>query len=170
VLHTLKQNLLNDKIWPDFTVIPSKETPVLRLDEIKTGRPFKLNGYAVTACNVNHSVEAVGYMVEDAEGRRLMYTGDTGPTEAFWHMADSGPVHAAIIEVSMPNSMEEMAILTGHLTAGLLKVELRKMKTIPEKIYITHLKPQYLKTITEEIRALGMDNIHMLTGGLCFEV
>jgi len=169
VLGVLKNNLLNDMVWPDFTVIPNKARPVLTLEEITEGVEFTINGYRICAYPVNHSVPAVGYRVLDSKGCRLLYTGDTGPTTALWSET-ANKVDAAIIEVSMPNSMREMAILTGHLTAELLGDEIKKMKRVPERILITHPKPQYLQTIHDEIRALGMDNIQMLIDGEVIEI
>ena len=74
-------------------------------------------------------------------------------------------MNGLIIEVSFPNKMEKMAIVTGHLTAKLLRKELSKIKQNPEKIYITHLKPQYLKTIRKELQELKMKNLRLLRDG-----
>jgi ribonuclease BN (tRNA processing enzyme) len=169
VLDSLKRNLLNDVVWPDFTRIPDEERAVIRLRPIGTGTALDVGGYKVTAIEVNHSVPAVGYLVENAAGRRLLYTGDTGPTKAIWAYT-SPRVHALIVEVSMPNKMEEMAILTGHLTPRLLSEEIAKMKEMPERILITHPKPQYIETLREELEALGNSNISMLTDGDVYTV
>lgn len=169
ILKTLKDNLLNNAVWPDFTAIPNRAEPVIKLNSIEAGREYGINGYRVTAHEVNHSVPAVGYVVEDADGRRLLYTGDTGPTDAIWAECDK-QIHVAIIEVSMPNEMEEMALMTGHMTSDLLRRDLEKMGKLPERILITHPKPQYVETIRKELSALGRDNIHILSDGEIFEV
>ena len=149
ILKALKDNLLNDAIWPDFTAIPSRENAVLMLDAIESLKEYRINGYRVTAYEVNHSVPAVGYVVEDSAGKRLLYTGDTGPTEAIW---------------------AEMAIKTGHLTAGLLSAELKKMKTVPDRILVTHPKPQYISTIKEELGGVDHGNIELLKDGKVYEI
>ncbi len=169
VLGALKDNLLNNVIWPDFTQLPDANNAVLRLEPISIEKPFNINGYTVTAFEVSHSVPAVGYVVQSKAGRRLLYSGDTGPTKDIWKAMDK-PIHAAIIEVSMPNSMEEMAVMTGHLTASLLATEIKKMKNIPERIYITHPKPQYMDIIVSELQALGMSEIELLRGGEILEI
>jgi len=169
ILKVLSENLLNGAIWPDFTAIPSKEAPVLLLEDIVPMKEYEISGYRVTAYEVSHSVPAVGYVVEDSAGKRLLYTGDTGPTMAIWAACESR-IHAAIIEVSMPNSMEEMAIMTGHLTAGLLGSELGKMVTMPDRILVTHPKPQYVSIIMGELGALGHGNIELLKDGEVYEI
>jgi ribonuclease BN (tRNA processing enzyme) len=164
VLKTLKNNLLNGRVWPDFTTIPNPGNPVLRLKSVKPGRPFELDGYRVVARRVSHAVPASGYVIEGKDGKRLLYTGDTGPTEDIWQETEKG-IDCAIIEVSMPNRMRRMAVMTGHLTAGLLKEELKKMSGIPRKILVTHPKPQYLERIRQEIGNLGMSNIKLIKEG-----
>jgi cAMP phosphodiesterase len=165
VLRTIKQNLFNSAVWPDFTIIPDPESSILKFVSVKPDKTLKLNGYSVTPYKVTHTVPAVGYLVEDRKGRRFFYTGDTGPTEPTWKNIGNVQIHCLIIEVSFPNSMKEMAINTGHLTANLLKKELRKIRLIPEKIYITHPKPQYSKLIREELRMLKMRTLKMLRDG-----
>ena len=47
--------------------------------------------------------------------------------------------------------MRDLAIKTGHLTPSLLAEEIRKMKKLPEEIYVTHAKPQYMSVIESEL-------------------
>lgn len=141
------------------------------MNTIVAGRAFRVNGHTVCAYRVNHTVPAVGYVISDKKGRSLLYTGDTGPTEAIWKTPLK--VNAVIVEVSFPNSMAALAIKTGHLTPKLLKKELAKMKFLPDRIFITHPKPQYIKQITKEIEdisAKGKIRIRILKSGDVYEV
>lgn len=165
VLRTLKNSLLNNKIWPDFTMLPHPEKAVIKFLEIKPGKHIMINSYKIAAYKVNHSVPAAGYIIEDKKGRRLLYTGDTGPTGAIWKEAGKKKIHCAIIEVSFPDKMTEMSVATGHLTAGLLKKEIGKIKIMPDRIMITHPKPQHLKAIASEIKKLRMPNVRILKDG-----
>jgi ribonuclease BN (tRNA processing enzyme) len=170
-LSDLRKHLLNNKIWPDFTKISSSLDPVIKMNVIAAGRDYKVNGHTVCAYRVNHTVPAVGYVITDKKGRSLLYTGDTGPTETIWKMPSE--VNAVIVEVSFPNSMAALAIKTGHLTAKLLKKEMAKMRFLPDRIYITHPKPQYIKQITKEIGDLsvkGKIKISILKSGDVYEV
>lgn len=164
-LKTLKDNLLNNKVWPDFTAIPSRKNAVLRLLKIQPDKAINVDGYKLTAYKVNHSIPAVGYVLEDKNKKRLLYTGDTGPTNELWEHACKTKINAAIIEVSFPNKMTELAVRIGHLTPVLLKKEFDKMRTIPDRILITHPKPQHIKTIRKEIKLLKMSNIRILKDG-----
>jgi ribonuclease BN (tRNA processing enzyme) len=168
VLQALHNNLLNNILWPDFTRIPDTKNPVLKLKTITPGRSFHVCGHKIVAYRVNHSVPAVGYIIEDMEGKRLLYTGDTGPTDSIWRAADK--IECAIMEVSFPNRMEDVAIKTGHLTPRLILKELQKMESLPEKILITHQKPQYLEQIHREIDALRIKNVKIIKDGETYEI
>jgi len=39
-----------------------------------------IGDYTISPVRVNHSVPAVGYLVEDKKKRCFFYTGDTGPS------------------------------------------------------------------------------------------
>jgi ribonuclease BN (tRNA processing enzyme) len=163
----IRDHLLNNVIWPDFSRIPSPTAPVISYLELAPGREITVDGYSVTAYRVNHSIPAVGYIVRKG-GKALLYTGDTGPTELIWEKA--ARLSALIVEVSFPNEMERMALLTGHLTASLLKTELRKIRELPPRILVSHPKPQYYETIKVELYALGIPQIELLKDGNCYEL
>lgn len=165
VIQALRSNLFNGLIWPDFTRIPSEGNGILTMEEIPDGGPFTFNGYRVTAYKVNHTTPALGYLIENRNGKRLIYTGDTGPTDAIWEACDEGPVHGLIVEVSFHNGLTDKAIELGHLTPELLGEELRKVKIMPERIFITHSKPGQKERIQEELDQLGLDNIEVLEDG-----
>jgi cAMP phosphodiesterase len=165
VIKTIKKNLFNSAVWPDFTIIPDPTNAILNFNKINVGKPIEINSYRITAYNVNHTVPSVGYLVEDYKGKRFFYTGDTGPLTNTWKRLNTKKLNCLIIDVSFPNNMRKMALLTGHLTPELLKQEIKKIKNIPDRIYVTHPKPQYLKQITKQLKNLGIDNLKVLHDG-----
>ncbi len=171
VLRQLKEHLLNGNIWPDFTTI-GRYGPVLRLQEIKPETWIRIDSLLIQPVLVNHSVPATGYIIKELKGRRiistLIYSGDTGPTERLWSLADGADV--LIVEVSFPDRLSRLAQETGHLTPRLLKGELKKIQTLPRKILITHPKPQYLGLIKRELKALGIKGLRLLKEGEEIEV
>lgn len=165
VLDDLKKNIFNDRIWPDFSRIPTPARPVLRYKSIGTARPMEIDGYKVTMEKVHHTVPAYGYIIEKTGNKSIAYTGDTGPTDRFWERMAAHDVKCLIVETSFPNRLEKLALTTGHLTPSLLEGEIAKMSRPPEKIFIMHLKPQFLQEIETEIQALEHDNIEFLKDG-----
>ena len=80
----LKNHLFNWEIWPDFTQIPTPQTPFMRYEEIELGRRrCRSRAHAFTPLPANHTVPAVGYLLDSGRGS-LVFTGDTGPNDALW--------------------------------------------------------------------------------------
>ena len=159
---TLRTHLLNDTLWPDFSCIPTPEEPVVSYREIEAEEEVQVGDYTVTAYRVNHTVPAVGYIVRSG-GKALLYSGDTGPTDRLWEAARG--LSAMIVEVSFPNEMEGLALMTGHLTSRLLAIELGKLGELPPRIFITHPKPQYYELIRRELAELGIPQVELLRDG-----
>ena len=166
VLDDLRKNIFNSRIWPDFSRLPTPENPVLKYRPIRPNRPIELDGYTVVMEKVHHTVPAYGYIVEkNAAKKAIAYTGDTGPTEDFWQKMGGHNVRCLIVETSFPNRLEGLALSTGHLTPSLLEAEIAKMSEPPPRIYVMHLKPQYLSEIEVEVASLGRANIDFLKEG-----
>ncbi|MDQ7787516.1 MAG: 3',5'-cyclic-nucleotide phosphodiesterase [Thermodesulfovibrionales bacterium] len=165
VIRTIRNHLFNSEVWPDFTLLPNPKEAILNLTPLKAGRTITVNGYSVTPYKVNHPVPAVGYLVEDRGGKLFFYTGDTGPTRQTWKQAGKRQLDALIIDVSFPNNMRELAITTGHLTPDLLGEEIKHMPCKPRRVYVTHLKPQYSRRISVELRKLLLRHLKILKDG-----
>ncbi len=170
VLADLRKNIFNNRIWPDFTAIPSAQEPVMAYRDISEGKALEVGGYRIQAVKVHHAVPAYGYLIEEPSRGTLVYTGDTGPTEAIWHRMKKHRVKVLIIEVSFPNEMSDLAIATGHLTPALLDREIRKMSAVPEKIYISHLKAFYKEKIQEELARIPGVDLELLDEGKRFRI
>lgn len=164
-LESLGTHLLNDVIWPDFSKIPP-DHPVIRYHRVIPEVELEIGDYRVMAVEVDHTVPAVGYIVRKGN-KSIMYTGDTGPTKRLWEFTDG--LSALIVEVSFPNEMEKLALLTKHLTPALLATELKKMKNMPPRILITHPKPQHYDKIAAELDELGMEQVELLRDGNVYE-
>ena len=139
-LDILRAHLFNWKLWPDFTQIPDATRPSMVYREIVTGETIELGARRFTAIPANHTVPAVGYVLETAQGA-LVYSGDTGPNEALWNAVNHTPnLKYLIIETAFSNKEREIAIASKHLCPDMLAAELAKMIATPE-VFITHLKP-----------------------------
>jgi ribonuclease BN (tRNA processing enzyme) len=165
VLDDLQANIFNDRIWPDFTRIPSAGKPVLRYRALRTDRPALFDGYRVTMTRVDHTVPAYGFIVADPGGDAVAYTGDTGPTDRFWKRVDRAGVKCLIVECSYPDRMRALALSAKHLTPSLLARELARLSSPPPEICVVHLKPQLLPEIERELLALGIGALRLPAEG-----
>src|SRR5512137_1611420 len=59
-LDALRRHLFNDELWPDFSVIPSPDKPLIRYSEITPGATYEVEGLRITPVMVNHLVPCVG--------------------------------------------------------------------------------------------------------------
>lgn len=165
VLRTIKDHLFNSAMWPDFTIIPKPDNAILNLVKLSAGKSIRLNDYTITPFEVNHTVPAVGYLVQNVRGKRIFYTGDTGPSARTWEKLGNRRIDCLIIDVSFPSPLSAMALRSGHLTPELLVKELARMQQRPVQICISHVKPQYFRAIREELRELKIKNLRILKDG-----
>ena len=165
ILDILKAHYFNDLLSPDFTSIPDKKNPIMRLNPIVPSQGFEVNGLMVNAFKANHVVESVGFRLQDGNGA-ILYSGDTGATPWLWKEARGQKgLKAIFVETSFPNRLNDLARLTGHLTPSMLEEELEKIGDLNVPIFIFHMKPQYLETITAEIEQINHPKISILKQG-----
>ncbi len=165
IIEMIKAHLFNDALWPDFSVLPTAELPVLKFLEIKPNVEVPVDEYVIKAIPVSHPVPAVGYLVKRGK-RAIIYTGDTGPSDQIWEVANQKPeLKALLIETSFPNRLSEVAQKSGHLTPRLLKAELAKLQRLDLTILLAHMKPQYLPLLRKEIKQIPYPRISLLRQG-----
>ena len=171
VLEAISTHLLNDTIWPDFTVIPVK-SPVLTYMPLPARTPVTIGGLTVTSCPVNHAKHASGFVLTgEKPGETLAYTGDTGPNAEWWEFMArlATPVKHLITEASFPNHLEDLAMVSKHLTPKLLQQELNKLPYKP-KVFIYHMKSPFSEQIQEELQeALDGYSYHLLRESEIFD-
>ena len=164
VLDSLRRDVFNGRLWPDFLAMSTPEQPFLRLDAIRPGAPVQVGSLRVTAVEVDHLVPTVGFVVE-GESASVVIAGDTGPTESLWEAAHAAPnLKAVFLEAAFPDEMTWLADASRHLTPSLLAAEVAKMpKGVP--VYAVHLKPKYRDRIGAELAALGLPGVDICAPG-----
>jgi ribonuclease BN (tRNA processing enzyme) len=168
-LEIMKNHLFNWAIWPDFTEIPSVEAPFMRYEEIEVGRTMSLQGREITPIPANHTVPAVGYLLDSGKGS-LVFSGDTGVNDALWKIANRvSNLKYLIIETAFSNKERHLAEISRHLCPAMLAEELTKLERNTE-IYITHLKPGEIELTMQEIEdGAGAYRPKMLQNNQVFE-
>ena len=160
-LDALRRHLFNDEIWPDFSVIPSPDNPIIRFTEIVPGQPIEAEGLRVTPIPVNHLVPCVGYLVED-DHSAFLFSSDTAETEQIYEVANRTPnLRLFITEASFPNEQTWLADASKHLTPEKLGRELQKLKAqVPVGVY--HLTPGDRSIMLPQLNAVGDARIRIL--------
>lgn len=149
-LEIIRTHIFNWKIWPDFSEIPSKDSPYLRFEPLHLGATVRLGSRAISPVPANHVVPAVGYHLDSGRAS-LVFTGDTTTSEELWRVINEiDNLRYLIIETAFCNRERDLAIASKHLCPSMLAEELAKLKHRPE-IFITHLKPGEPDLIMQEI-------------------
>jgi ribonuclease BN (tRNA processing enzyme) len=149
-IEILKNHIFNWSIWPDFTQIPSAESPFLKYEPIQVGESIVLANRKITALPANHVVPAVGYHL-DSGSASLVFSGDTTSNDLLWRMVNRiGNLRYLIIETAFCNKEKDLAIASKHLCPSMLAEELAKLERSAE-IFITHLKPGEIELTMQEI-------------------
>lgn len=167
VIKVLMGNILNNRIWPNFTHIPTINNPVLATRTIKPRTKFTIHGIQVRAIPVHHTVPTYGFILQEKSGASIVYSGDTGPTKELWVAVNRlKKLKAIFIELSFPNRLQTRADISRHLTPKTLVKELDKIKLgkkVP--VYLYHMKPHFLNEIEKDVKALKRPNIKILNMG-----
>lgn len=160
----LQAHLFNDAIWPDFTRIPNHLLPAVTFRVVEAGVPFRVNGLHALAVPVSHVVPTYGYLVWNDEAC-VVFSSDTGPTEALWAEARRrADLKAIFVECSFPDAMSEIAEVSKHLTPRTLREEMRKFPaSVPVNLY--HMKPPTLPALRADVAALAEPRIRILDDG-----
>ena len=168
-IQSLKKNLFNWDIWPDFTQIPTPADPWLRYQELEVGNVIELAGRRITVLPAIHTVPAVGYQLDSGRSS-LVYTGDTGPNDALWEVVNQiENLKYLIVETAFSDKDRWLADLSKHLCPSLLREELAKLKR-PAEVYITHLKPAEIELTMQEIEEMtGNFQPHLMENNHVFE-
>jgi ribonuclease BN (tRNA processing enzyme) len=155
VCEIIQTHLLNRIVYPEFQKIPESR-PTISFQEIEPfGRQW-IDGHSILPVPVRHEAAAVGYQISDKEGKTVFYTGDTGPglADCWRHISPQ----LLIIEVTVPNALEDFARHTGHLTANLLEKELisfREIKGYLPEVLTIHMDAAFEPKIKEELAAVA---------------
>lgn len=154
---TLRENMFNNALWPDFTKIPSRANPVFKIKPFRPGSKFEVGKYTVRTVPVTHPVESCGFVVSNGKSAVAM-SGDTGPTDKLWALLNDTPhLKAVLLEASFPNALQGLADISGHLTPNTVKSELTKLNRNGAMVMLYHLKPAFVAQLKKELIALQID-------------
>jgi cAMP phosphodiesterase len=163
----LKRHFFNDRLWPDFSKIPTPAKPTIVYQSLKPEIETEIAGFRVRPVLVDHAVEAAAFVVGDGVSA-LAYSGDTGPTERLWEvLAEQQNLRALIMEVAFPNEQAVLARDSCHHTPKSLELELRKLgvarRDLP--VLLFHIKPVFQRQVELQLAKIRARNNSILSIG-----
>ena len=171
VLDSLRSDVFNDRVWPDFIALsegPMRATPLLRLNEVKAGQTLNFDDLEITLVAVDHLIPTLGFIVKEGESV-VVIPSDTGPTEEIWRVVNQLPrVDAVFLEVCFPDSMIGLANASKHLVPSTFKREV--MKVIDGRgdcpFHAVHLKARFREQVVRELDALAIPGLRLARFGI----
>ncbi len=155
VYDTLTSHILNGQIYPNFFEFP-KTSPSLRFTAVEPYHVVQIGSYSILPVPVCHGEISLGYQVTSSDGKVMFFSGDTGAgLSDCWERLSP---QLLIIEVTAPNSEQDFATRSGHLTPAMLAAELRNFRElnnyVPD-VVVVHMDPQLETEITAEIKEVS---------------
>ena len=151
-IEALKTHIFNNVIWPDFSRIPTPQSPFLTFHEIQVGGRLQLGGKGIEVLPAVHTVPAVGYAISTGHGC-WVFTGDTERNPAFWRRINQMNIAMLVIETAFSNREKDLARRSLHLSPNVLADELDLIdKDNRFPMFITHTKPAETDLIMAEIQ------------------
>jgi ribonuclease BN (tRNA processing enzyme) len=164
VIRSLREDIFNGRVWPDFVGLSEREAPFLRLNTLMAGRTVDVEGLRITPEAVTHAVPTMGFIIED-ESAAVVIPTDTGPTEAIWHAANRlARLSAVFLEATFPESMSQLASVSRHLTPRTFAQEVKKVER-PCRFLAVHLKPRFREQVSAELLSFHLPNVEIAEAG-----
>lgn len=151
-LDSLRADLFNDRVMPDFVTLSQVLPPFLTLHAVPELTPFAVGDYEVTAFPLDHVVPTVAYLVDDGRDAIALVT-DTAPVPAVLDVIGAHPrLRTVYLEASFPDSHAFLAGISKHLTAS---EHLAMAARLPAGVRVVpvHIKPRFA---AEVWRGLGV--------------
>ncbi|MEN3027717.1 MAG: MBL fold metallo-hydrolase [Aquificaceae bacterium] len=156
-LESLRKNIMNWDIWPEFGVLKLPMTGEYAVEyvEIHPGKEYNINGYRLIPVESRHTVPTISLIVKK-EGRGMVYTSDTYRNPSLWEMIEMDEeIKVVLVDVSFPSYMSLVAQASMHNTPQSLMEDLSLLKRRNLRVYAVHIKPSHETEVLEELKELN---------------
>lgn len=161
----LMQHVFNWTIWPNFFALPNQDRPVARFTAMSPGDSIRLGENVHTMIEVEHTVPAVGYLIED-DKTGFAFSGDTAFAPKLWEAVNNADnIEMLIVECAFSDDRAEIANQAKHFSPKTLSAALEKLSINP-KICVSHLQPGKEDQIMSELqKAMPHRSIRSISNG-----
>jgi len=157
VIDILKENIFNEKVWPDFSKIPlmSGNGNTIVFNTIEYFQEYEIGNFTFTPYPNFHTHGSAGFLINDY----LLFTSDTFLCYHTWDFLNKNKnIKKLVIEISFPSEYNRLAVLSKHLTPTLLASELENLERDDVEIFVNHIKYEYIDLILKEIKEVGLND------------
>ena len=168
----IKEDILNDRHWPDFLRINQEEKlGLLEIQIIQEEEPISVLGYKITPVRVDHIVDTLAFVVEKG-GQSFALVTDTCPTDRIWEVCSQlQGLGLVILELSFPDRMQWLATISKHLTTSEFAREREKLKSADDcRFLAVHLKPNQFEEIRAELENQHLPGVEVMRTGREYQI
>ncbi|MDB5338710.1 MAG: metal-dependent hydrolase, beta-lactamase superfamily [Planctomycetaceae bacterium] len=167
-LSVLQQDILNDRLWPDFVSLSTPDSAFLKLNELTALQPVPVGDMRVTPLSLIHVVPVLGFLIEDPTSAVAIIS-DTYHGSGVWqHIAQIPNLKAVLLECSFPDQLVWLADKALHLIPKSFAAEIQSLPKSVRVIAI-HIKPAWYEAVVDELLALGLPNIEIGQTGIEYQ-
>ena len=168
VIEVLERDIFNWSVYPRFSELSNSHGPVLKYEPFGQAEEFTVKNLTIRAIEVNHKVPSSGFLISDA-GSTIALSGDTAGTEAFWNLVNSADnLSAILLECAFPDELDDLALVSHHLTPRRMKLELQKCEK-PCPVFVVNLKPMFRGAILSQIARMDVKEVSVLDVARIYE-
>lgn len=139
-INTIKSHVFNWSVWPDFSVLPDENNPVVKFFAMEAGESKQLHGRTVAMHKANHTIAAVAISVTE-EGKSFAFSGDTTTNDTIWEgLNQLEDLQLLFVESAFSDEQIELSRIAKHYCPSLLAQDLIKLRHQP-RICISHTMP-----------------------------
>jgi ribonuclease BN (tRNA processing enzyme) len=169
-INTIKEHIFNWSVWPDFSVLPDANNPVVTFKAMEAGEQKLLHGRTVAMHAANHTIPAVALSVTE-NGKSFAFSGDTSTNDTIWQgLNQLDDLRLLFVETAFPNDLIELCRIAKHYCPSLLAEDLQKLTHQPD-IWISHTMPTDDEIIMRQCHEAVPDRkLSLLTSDMVFDI
>jgi len=169
VIEALENHIFNWSVYPRFSELANSNGAVIEYRPLVDGVESQLGDLRLLPVPVNHKVTSSGFVISNTTAS-IGFTGDTSVMDEFWRVVNQTKnLSALLIECAFPDSLQELADVSHHLTPLRLKDEVRKFQHPGTPMFVINMKPMYRDEIVAELDRLRIPDLHILEPGAVYE-
>lgn len=139
-IDTIKNHVFNWSVWPDFSLLPDENNPVVTFTAMEAGEYKVIQGRNVAMYAANHTIPAVAISVTK-DGKSFAFSGDTTTNDTIWEgLNQLEDLRLLFVESAFPNAQIELSKIARHYCPSMLADDLQKLNHNP-RICISHTMP-----------------------------
>ena len=169
-INTIKEHIFNWAVWPDFSVLPDAQNPVVIFHAMEAGEEKILGKRSIKMIAVNHTVPTVALSATQ-NGKSFAFSADTTSNETLWQGLNKlESLDLLFVEAAFPNDQIELCKIAKHYCPSLLAEDLKKLKHQP-KICISHTMPVDEELVMQQCHeAIPDRELSLLATGQVYEL